>query len=171
MPVETTPVVTSPAGTTPVASQSEAGATGEPSDGAGEAASAIEEAPAEPAPPPAPPTVGSLFTLPGGQRLPKNLEDAENMRSMVSVRVIVTIDENGGIIRSEVDPNRRSDVALANQYAVLYAEQMVRNQPMAQGQAYQAAFVVTFDPNAIDPTLGMVLSTEDDERIRFLDSD
>lgn len=174
--VDQPPVMTAETGTVAVAERDEnsgaptgeAGGTGTSEGQPGEAVAAAQPAP-PPVPAPAPlPAVGSLLRLPGGQYIPKDLEADPSLQGAISIRVIVTVDENGEIVSSEIDPSTRSDIPLANQYALLYAEQRVRAQIGPEGQAYQAALTITFDPNAVNPAEGVRFTVDPDERIRLI---
>lgn len=156
------PVITSESGSVPVATHTEEASevsvestsmveegVEEEGTGSDDAEEAIEteEVEAEvappPPPPPPPPSVGSMLTFPGGMFIPKNYDRGWGT---VSVRVVITVDEHGNVEHAEVDPTMSSTVPAINDWALAYALQLVQAQPGPEGQAYQASFVVRFDP-------------------------
>lgn len=170
------PVVTSDAGRVPVVAEQEGGteqaepsvetaAVGSVADTEGEAEVAPEES-APPAPPPPPPAVGSMLSFPGGMFIPKNYDRGWGT---VSVRVIVTVDELGNVVAAEVDPTMRASQEAINEWALAYALQLVEAQPGPEGQAYQASFVIRFDPEG--GGRGVTFGTDPEELIRLLLTD
>lgn len=137
-------------------------AVNEPERVAVEAPTAAQNEP----PPPPPPTAGSMLSLPGGQHFPKRI----SLENEITIRVFITVDEQGNIVDSEIDPATRSDNEDANIFAQQYAERLVQAEASGTGQAYQASLYVTFDPQAQGPT-GIRSSTESEERVRFLNND
>lgn len=167
-------LITSETGAVPVASQREesagavdeavtvaAAGTAEGTDGEADAGEAA------PPPPPPPPAVGSMLSFPGGMFIPKNYDRGWGT---VSVRVVITVDELGNVIAAEVDPTMRASIDAINEWALGYALQLVQAQPGPEGQAYQASFVIRFDPDA-EGTRGVTFGTDPEELIRLLLAD
>ena len=127
-----------------------AAGTAEGTDGEADAGEAA------PPPPPPPPAVGSMLSFPGGMFIPKNYDRGWGT---VSVRVVITVDELGNVIAAEVDPTMRASIDAINEWALGYALQLVQAQPGPEGQAYQASFVIRFDPDA-EGTRGVTFGTD-----------
>lgn len=172
--VAAVPVITSETGSVPVTTQQEgsseetdpvqggsAAGSSDGTDAEGQVA-AQEAAP----PPPPPPAVGSMLSFPGGMFIPKNYDRGWGT---VSVRVVVTVDELGNVVAAEIDPSMRAAADAINEWAIGYALQLVEAQPGPEGQAYQASFVIRFDPEG--GGRGVTFGTDPEELIRMLLSD